>query len=117
MGTALKFLIFHFPPPPPFLLLFFFFFQTCFRSYIRPSYSSLLFSHKIFLPYSFLRESRKELTPKIENMEQMQKEGKDYASKVFHTIAEATGETLTVEQLKEEVQKKKESKVCLWKGC
>ncbi|XP_066979573.1 protein suppressor of hairy wing-like [Macrobrachium rosenbergii] len=95
-------------------------FQCCFCAFTCNTQGNLIkhirhVHEKINFTYKdFLRESRKEdSTSKVDsvNMERMQKEGKDFAFKVFNTIGESTGETLTLEQLKEEVQKKKESKV------
>ncbi|XP_068243260.1 protein suppressor of hairy wing-like isoform X2 [Palaemon carinicauda] len=95
-------------------------FQCCFCPFMCNTQGNLIkhirhVHEKINFVYKdFLRESRKEESiSKVDskNMERMQKEGKDFACKVFHTIGESTGETLTLEQLKDEVQKKKESKV------
>lgn len=71
--------------------------------------------YTVYLYYfSFLREcGREEPEPEVDyrDYEKMSKEGKELAQRLLPTLGEWTGQTLTVEQLREQVQREKDTKV------
>nr|XP_045623954.1 uncharacterized protein LOC123773975 isoform X1 [Procambarus clarkii] len=77
--------------------------------HIRQVHDRLNFTYK-----DFLRECGKEQQgPEVDDqdLEKMSKEGRELAQKLLPTLAEWTCQTLTVDQLKEQVQKERDSKV------
>lgn len=77
--------------------------------HIRQVHDRLDFTYK-----DFLRESgREEPEPEVDykDYEKMSKEGKELAQRLLPTLGEWTGQTLTVEQLRDQVRKEKDTKV------
>ncbi|KAK7083328.1 hypothetical protein SK128_004293 [Halocaridina rubra] len=83
--------------------------QSNLIKHIRQVHEKINFTYKDFLRESKNGQQNEALDST--NFEDMQKKGKDYAHKLLNNMGESLGETFTLDQLKEEVQKQKESRV------